>query len=148
MTLHHFVLIIHLLAATIWVGGHLLLAICYLPTALKKKDPHIILNFEKKFEILGMSSLVLLIITGVWMAYDFGVTAETWFHFSSGFEKVVSIKLILLLCTFICAVCAQLYVIPKLNIYNIKSIAIIILTVTSIGIAMLVLGSTLRYGGI
>ncbi|MDP5199876.1 copper resistance protein CopD [Flavobacterium sp. DG2-3] len=148
MTLHHYVLIIHLLAATIWVGGHLLLAICYLPTALKKKDPHIILNFEKRFEKLGMSSLALLIITGIWMAYDFGVTAETWFRFSSGFEKVVSIKLILLLCTFICAVIAQLYIIPKLNIYNIKNMAVIILTVTSIGVAMLILGSTLRYGGI
>ena len=79
MTLHHFVLIIHLLSATIWVGGHLLLAICYLPTALKKKDPHIILSFEKKFEVLGMSSLALLIITGIWMAYDFGVTFKTWF---------------------------------------------------------------------
>ncbi|MCM0668846.1 copper resistance protein CopD [Flavobacterium tyrosinilyticum] len=148
MALHHFVLIIHLLAATIWVGGHLLLAICYLPTALKKKDPQIILNFEKKFEALGMSSLALLIITGIWMAYDFGVTAETWFHFSSGFEKVVSIKLILLFCTFICAVCAQFFVIPNLNKNNIYRIAIIILTVTSIGVAMLVLGSTLRYGGI
>ncbi|KAF2339092.1 CopD family protein [Flavobacterium ginsenosidimutans] len=148
MTLHHFILIIHLLAATIWVGGHLLLAICYLPTALKKKDPKIILNFEKKFETLGMSSLVLLIVTGIWMAYDFGVTIETCFHFKSGFEKVVSLKLILLFCTFICAVCAQFYVIPNLNENNIKKIAVIILTVTSIGVAMLVLGSTLRYGGI
>lgn len=148
MTLHHFVLIIHLLAATIWVGGHLLLAICYLPTALKKNDPHIILNFEKKFETLGMSSLALLIITGIWMAYDFGVTIETWFHFSSGFEKVISIKLILLFCTFICAICAQFYVIPNLNQNNIKKMAVIIISVTSIGVAMLILGSTLRYGGI
>lgn len=148
MTLHHLVLIIHLLAATIWVGGHLLLAICYLPTALKKKDPKIILNFEKKFESLGMSSLALLIITGIWMAYDFGITAETWFHFSSGFEKVVSIKLILLFCTFLCAICAQFYIIPNLKPSNIKRMAFIIITVTSIGVTMLVLGSTLRYGGI
>ncbi len=148
MTLHHFVLIIHLLAATIWVGGHLLLAICYLPTALKKKDPHIILNFEKKFEVLGMYSLALLIITGIWMAYDFGITIETWFAFKSGFEKVISIKLILLFCTFFYAICAQFYVIPNLNENNINRIALIIISVTSIGVAMLVLGSTLRYGGI
>ncbi|MDQ8013118.1 MAG: copper resistance protein CopD [Flavobacterium nitrogenifigens] len=148
MTLHHFVLILHLLAATIWVGGHLLLAICYLPTALKKKDPQIILNFEKKYEKLGMSSLALLIITGIWMAYDFGIKAETWFHFSSGFEKVVSIKLILLFCTFFCAVCAQFFIIPNLKPNNINKMAVIILTVTSIGVTMLILGSTLRYGGI
>lgn len=148
MGLHHVTLIFHLLAAAIWVGGHLLLSVCYLPAALKKKDPHIILDFEKKFETLGMSALVVLIITGIWMAYDFGVTFETWFSFSGGFEKVISIKLILLFLTFFCAVCAQFYIIPNLNETNIKKIAVIILSVTSIGITMLILGSTLRYGGI
>ncbi|SFE01961.1 copper resistance protein CopD [Flavobacterium phragmitis] len=148
MTLHHFILTIHLLAATVWVGGHLLLSISYLPKALKKKDPKIILNFEKKFEILGMSSLALLIVTGIWMAYDFGVTIETWFDFSGGFETVISTKLVLLFCTFVCAICAQLYFIPNLDKYNIRIMAFIILTVTLIGVAMLVLGSTLRYGGI
>ncbi|MFD2942406.1 copper resistance protein CopD [Flavobacterium notoginsengisoli] len=148
MTLHHFILIIHLLAATVWVGGHLLLSISYLPKALRKKDPQIILNFEKKFERLGMSSLALLIFTGIWMSYDFGVTIETWFDFSGGFEKVVSAKLVLLFLTFVCAICAQLYFIPNLNQYNMKIMSLIILTVTLIGVAMLVLGSTLRYGGI
>ncbi|WP_264551154.1 copper resistance protein CopD [Flavobacterium sp. N2038] len=148
MTLHHFVLVIHLLAATVWVGGHLLLSICYLPLALKKKDPQIILNFERRFEALGMSSLILLIITGIWMAYDFGVTSETWFSFSGGFEKVISIKLLLLLLTFICAICAQFFVLPNLNQNNIKKMAVIILSVTTIAVTMLILGSTLRYGGI
>lgn len=148
MTLHHTILIFHLIAATIWVGGHLLLSICYLPTALKKKDPQIILNFEKKFENLGISSLVVLIVTGTWMAYDFGVTFKTWFSFSGSFEKVVSIKLLLLFLTFIFAICAQLYFIPKLNQNNIKNMAFVILSVTTIGVAMLILGSTLRYGGI
>lgn len=148
MTLHHIVLVFHLIAATIWVGGHLLLSICYLPTALKKKDPQIILNFERKFEKLGMSSLVVLILSGTWMAYDFGVTFKTWFSFSGSFEKAVSIKLLLLFLTFIFAICAQLYFIPKLNQNNIKNMAFVILSVTTIGVAMLVLGSTLRYGGI
>ncbi|MBS7253560.1 copper resistance protein CopD [Flavobacterium branchiicola] len=148
MTLHHFVLVIHLLAATVWVGGHLMLSICYLPLALKKKDPQIILNFERKFEALGMSSLVLLILSGIWMAFDFGVTFETWFSFSGGFEKVVSIKLLLLFLTFICAICAQFFVLPNLNENNIKRMAVIIISVTTIAVTMLILGSTLRYGGI
>lgn len=148
MTLHHFVLIIHLLAATIWVGGHLMLSICFLPQALKEKNPHIILNFEKKFEVLGMSSLVALILSGIWMSYNFGVTYDTWFSFVGGFEKVVSIKLLLLFATFICAICAQFFILPNLNENNIWKMAIIIISVTSIGMTMLILGSTLRYGGI
>ncbi|MGN7808758.1 copper resistance protein CopD [Flavobacterium sp. 22076] len=148
MTLHHFILIIHLLAATIWVGGHLTLSIVFLPSALRKKDPNIILNFERKFETLGMSSLITLVITGIWMAYDFGVTIDTWFTFSGSFEKVVSAKLLLLFLTIICALIAQFRIIPNLNEFNIKKMAVLIISVTLIGVTMLILGSTLRYGGI
>lgn len=148
MTLHHILLIIHLIAATIWIGGHLTLSIVFLPVALRKKEPLIILNFEKKFEPLGISSLVALIITGIWMPYDFGITYQSWFHFSGSLEKVVSIKLVLLMLTFVLALYTQIYVIPNLNKYNLNKIAFSIISVTVIGLSMLILGSTIRYGGI
>lgn len=148
MTLHHFTLILHLIAATIWVGGHLTLCTVFLPEALRKKDPSIILKFERKFEPLGMSALLTLVASGIWMAYDFGVTADTWFSFLGGFEKVVSLKLLLLFLTIICALIAQFIVIPNLNQYNLKAMAVLIITVTLTGVTMLILGTTLRYGGI
>ncbi|OXB11294.1 copper resistance protein CopD [Flavobacterium plurextorum] len=148
MKLHHFLLIIHLISATIWVGGHLVLSIRYLPSALKQKDPSIILNYEKKFEALGMSSLLLLIITGIMMAYDFGVSFDSWFSFSSGIEKVVSVKLLLLLFTFLLALIAQFSVIPNLSKHNINKMAVLIISVSLIGVTMLILGSSVRYGGI
>lgn len=148
MTLHHILLIIHLIAATIWIGGHLTLSIVFLPVALRKKEPLIILNFEKKFEPLGISSLIALIITGIWMAYDFGIAYQSWFYFSGSLEKVVSIKLVLLMLTFVLALYTQIYVIPNLNKYNLNKIAFSIISVTVIGLSMLILGSTIRYGGI
>ena len=148
MTLHHILLIIHLIAATIWIGGHLTLSIVFLPVALRQKEPLIILNFEKKFEPLGISSLIALIITGIWMAYDFGITYQSWFHFSGSLEKVVSIKLVLLILTFVLALYTQIYVIPNLTKYNLNKIAFSIISVTVIGLSMLILGSTIRYGGI
>jgi len=148
MTLHHILLIIHLIAATIWIGGHLTLSIVFLPVALRKKEPLIILNFEKKFEPLGISSLIALIITGIWMAYDFGITYQSWFYFSGSLEKVVSIKLVLLMLTFVLALYTQIYVIPNLTKYNLNKIAFSIISVTVIGLSMLILGSTIRYGGI
>ena len=148
MTLHHLLLIIHLIAATIWIGGHLTLSIVFLPVALREKEPQIILNFERKFEPLGISALIALVITGIWMAYDFGVSYESWFNFIGSLEKVVSIKLLLLMLTIILALYTQIYVIPNLNKYNINKIAFSIISVTLIGITMLILGSTIRYGGI
>lgn len=148
MNKHHIFLIIHLICATIWVGGHLFLAIRVLPKALKERNVALLKNFKNSYEPLGMPSLILLVITGILMAYDYNITFSTWFSFSSGIEKVVSIKLILLLCTFCMAVIADRIIFPKLNEKNMYRAGFFVVTVTLIGITMLILGSFVRYGGV
>lgn len=148
MNTHHILLIFHLISAAIWVGGHLVLSISFLPEALRKKDPKIILIFEEKYGKAGLPSLAILIVTGIWMAYDFNATISTWFSFSSPIESVVSAKLILLFLTFAFAINAQTRVIPKLSAKNLNVMAFHIISVTTIGVLMLILGSTVRYGGI
>ncbi|MNT03403.1 Copper resistance protein D [compost metagenome] len=124
------------------------MSIRFLPRALKQNDPDIISNFEKQYEPIGMPALLLLIVTGIWMAYDFGLKVNHWFSFLSGIGMVISIKLILLLLTFAFAIHARFFVIPKLSKHNLKEMAVHIVAVTVIGVAMLILGSTIRYGGI
>jgi len=147
---HHLLLIIHLLSATIWVGGHLILTFGHLPQALKTKDQNIILNYEKKYEPVGMSALVLLVITGILMAYKYGVSLDYWFQFASPIEKVISTKLLLLFLTVAFALSAQFRVIPKLksNPEKLAEMAFHIISVTIIGVLMLVYGSFIRFGGI
>lgn len=147
---HHLLLIVHLLCASIWVGGHLLLTFGHLPQALKEKNQNIILNYERKYEPVGMTSLILLVITGIMMAYKYGVSIEYWFHFATPIEKVVSTKLLLLLLTVLFALSAQFRVLPKLknNPDKLPEMTFHIISVTVIGAAMLVLGSCVRFGGL
>jgi putative copper export protein len=146
---HHLLLIIHLLSATIWVGGHLLLVFGYLPQALKEKNQNIILNYEKKYEPVGMTALILLVTTGILMAYKYGISIEYWFQFSTPIEKVVSTKLLLLLLTVLFALNAQFRVLPKLktNPNKLPEMTFHILSVTLIGVLMLIFGSFVRFGG-
>ena len=150
MNYHHILLIFHLLAATVWIGGHLILAILHLPKALKTKDKSIILDFQSRFERLGMISLLVSVSSGVAMALDFGVYPNRWFHFSDPIEKVVSIKLLHLGMTLCFALSAQFFVIPKMKSGNnmLNLIAIHIISVTLIGVIMLIAGSSIRFGGI
>lgn len=147
---HHFLLIIHLICAAIWVGGHLLLVFAYLPKALKEKNQQIILEYEKKYEPVGMPALAILVITGIMMAYKYGVGIENWFHFASPVEKVISVKLALLFITVLFALSAQFRVIPKIknNKDKLPEMSLHIISVTLIGVVMLVLGSFVRFGGI
>ena len=151
MYTHHLILILHLIAATIWVGGHLVLAIGYLPKALKRKDFSYIGNFEKTYEPIGMPSLAVLVITGILMAYDYNASFSSWFSFATPIERVVSLKLICLLTSICFAISAQTRVLPKLRkgqLNKLSEMAVHIICVTLIGVVMVVLGSLVRIGGI
>jgi putative copper export protein len=146
--IHHLVLIVHLVCATIWVGGHLILSLRILPIAWKKKEIGEIVEFRRKYERIGMPALILLFLTGVIMAYHYNATVTTWFSFASAVEKVVSSKLILLGLTFSLAWSADRFLFPKLTDKDLPKITLFIVTVTTIAVAMLVLGSLVRIGGI
>lgn len=145
---HHLILIIHLLSATIWVGGHLILCFRYLPKALKEKNPEVIREFEKQYEPLGIPALTVLVITGILMAYNYNATISTWFSFSNNIEKIVSIKLILLFTTLILAVHARFFIIPKLKASNLRVMSFHIIILSTIAVTMLIFGSLIRIGGI
>jgi hypothetical protein len=97
-----------------------------------------------------MPALALLVITGIMMAYKYGVSVGSWFHFATPIEKVISVKLALLFITVLFALSAQFRVIPKLknNAGKLPEMSFHIISVTTIGVVMLILGSFIRFGGI
>lgn len=145
---HHIYLILHLLAAAIWVGGHLILCIRVLPKALKMKDMTPINNFKTVYEPIGLPSLLILLVTGILMAYDYDATFTKWFSFSGAIEKIVSIKLVLLLSTAALAISAQRFESRKRSANTLNAFAFHIIAVTVIGVTMVILGSFVRFGGI
>lgn len=146
MTLYHFAILLHVLGATIWLGGHLILSLRVLPKALKYKDENLIRSFEQAFEPVGLPALLLQIITGLWIAF---VQHDlNWFSFSTAQNTVVSLKLILLILTLILAIHARLFLIPRLNPENLNSMAFHIILITIIAVFMVYLGVQFRFGGI
>ena len=95
-------IILHVVGACIWIGGHLLLCARYLPEALRKRDPEIIRDFEKRYELIGLPALLVQVVTGIWMAISF--YQVNLFGFSNPIERIISIKLILLIITVLLAI--------------------------------------------
>lgn len=145
---HQIILIIHLLAATVWVGGHLILLLIYVPKAKKSNSLAGISFFRKNFESIGMPALILLLITGVLLAYDYDVSIDKWFQFKGGIERIVSLKLLLFITTITLAISATKFIFPKLKNEPKPILYVFIFLVTSIAVALLVLGSLIRVGGV
>ncbi|MBT8209942.1 MAG: CopD family protein [Eudoraea sp.] len=138
------IIFIHILAATVWTGGHLILSIGFLPKALKNKDFGIIEWFESRFEPIGLPALLILILTGIYITT---VYAPDFFQLSwqDHYTRHILLKFGLMLLTLLLAVHARFFLIPKKALIP---LAIHIIAVTLFSVLFVLLGFSARSGGI
>lgn len=140
-------LVLHVLGATIWTGGHLVLALTVLPRALTKKDVTIIQDFEAGFERIGIPALLVQIVTGVLLALRALGPPNQWLDVGNPLARVVLVKLCMLLATLALALHARLRIIPKLTPQTLGLLAVHISLVTILAVAFVVFGVSFRFGG-
>lgn len=136
-------ILLHVIGACVWVGGHLVLALSVLPKALREKNPEPVRSFEERFERAGIPALFTQIITGIWIA-NLYVGFRNFFGFENVMYSHVSLKLILLIATLLLAIHARLFIIPKLNADNLSFLALHIVIITLVSLAMLFVGLNFR----
>lgn len=142
--MHSFFVVLHVLAATIWTGGHLILAIVVLPKILKTKNIQALTEFEENFEKIGIPALLVQVITGIYLAYSLLPNVSEWFSFSNHISTHVGIKLILLIITVLLALDARFRLIPNLSEKNLTSLAVHIFMVTLVAILFVIIGLSFR----
>jgi putative copper export protein len=140
--------ILHTLGATVWTGGHLVLAVTILPQALKNRDPDCIQQFEKRFESFGLLSLLLQVITGLWLTWIYFPGFQNFLAFDSYLSQYIGIKLLCLLGTGGLAIHARFFIIPNLTKETLNFLAYHIVGVTILAVSFVVLGTGVRLGGL
>ena len=141
-------LLLHVLGATIWTGGHLVLALTWLPRVLRERSPEQLLRFEQGYERIGMPALVLQIVTGLWMAYQMVPSVAQWLSPDTPVARAIALKLVLLLCTALIAAHARLRVIPRLSADTLPLMAWHVGAVTLLSVGFVAVGVSLRFGGV
>jgi putative copper export protein len=144
--MYNYVLLLHVLAATVWTGGHLVLATAILPRVLKTKSPNDLLQFEAAYEKVGMSALVIQVLSGLWMAHARVPDMRTWFSLSSPMTALISLKLALLAATVATALDARLRIVPHLSAENLPAMARRIYLITVLSVGFVVVGVSFRTG--
>jgi len=140
------VLLIHVLAATVWTGGHLVLSLAVLPKAMRRRDPAAILRFESDYEPVGLTALAVQVITGLWLAHRMVPRIGDWFAFADPVARLVGCKLLLLAATIGLAADARLRIIPRLSPERMTSLAWHVVPVTVLAVLFVLVGVSFRTG--
>jgi putative copper export protein len=143
-----FFLFLHIISATVWTGGHLVLTLTVLPKIWKSRDIDELTKFESGFEKIGIPALIIQVITGLWLAYNLLPDIKSWFQHDNPMAHLILLKLFLLLSTLALAAHARFRLIPKLNENNLKSLSYHIITITVIAVLFVIVGVSFRTGGL
>lgn len=135
------VVALHVIGACIWVGGHLLLLVSYVPQALRKRAPEVIIEFERRYERIGLPALGFQVVTGLWLLWRY----HLW-PFGSATSLVGPLKLSLLGITVILALHARLRVFPRLSSATLPLLAWHIALVTVVSVLFVLVGVGWRWG--
>jgi uncharacterized membrane protein len=143
--MYKYVLLLHVVGATIWTGGHIVLCTTVLPKALRHKALGALLEFEAMFERIAMPALAAQALTGLWMAHHFIASKEA-LVWSNPVLRLVVTKLVLLLATVALAVHVRLRIMPGLNQARLNAFAVHIILVTVLSVLFVVTGLSFRVG--
>lgn len=145
--MYKYFLILHILAATVWAGGHLVLALTILPKALRRNAPELVFEFDSGFERIAIPALLLLVVTGLWLAYRMIPDVSAWFSFENYVSTLIVAKLTLLVLIVALAVDARIRIVPNIASDNLKTLAFHIIPVTIISVLLVIIGVGFRTGG-
>jgi len=146
--MYKLVVMLHLLGASVWVGGHLVLSLVVLPPALCARDPAPIRAFEQRFEKIGLPALALQVVTGLWLAHYWLPDFHRWVSFDTPQAVLIAAKLGLLGLTALLGLHARLVLIPHLRAATLPQLAAHIAAVTLLAVGFVIVGSGIRLGGL
>lgn len=139
-------LLFHLIGATVWTGGHLVLATCLLPGILRDRAPRRLLDFEQAYERLGMTALAVQVVTGLWLAYRLLPAPGLWLDTGNPLARGILAKLTLLGLTVLVALDARLRVLPRLDETRLVDMAWHIAAITLLSVLFVAAGVAFRTG--
>lgn len=140
--------LLHILAATIWTGGHLVLSTVVLPKALRKKSVEELLQFEAGYERIGIPALLIQVFTGLWLAHRLVPDVSRWFDLGNPISQAITVKLALLALTICFAIDARLRLIPRLTSEKLPALAWHVIPVTIVSVLFVYAGVAFRTGGL
>lgn len=146
MNAYAIALVLHVLAATVWTGGHIVLATVILPRALRQSSSETLLRFESGYERVGIPALLIQVASGLWLAHRMVPNFADWLDLANPSSRLILIKLALLALTAVFAVDARLRLVPNLSNDKLPALAWHIIPVTIVSVLFVIVGVAFRTG--
>ncbi|MDQ8187104.1 CopD family protein [Pelagicoccus sp. SDUM812002] len=146
MNIYGSLIVLHLLGACVWVGGHFLLAGLILPQAYRVRDTSLVYRIESAYASVGIPALLLEVSTGLVLAYLHLPELASWLDFSNPMGRLVGIKVILLLLTLALGFDVRYRLFPKVETDGLAVLKWHVSLITILSVLLVFVGASFRIG--
>jgi putative copper export protein len=144
---YQLLIIAHMLGASVWIGGHVVLLTVILPTARRTGEVRAIQQFELAFGPIGMLALGVQVLTGLFLASIRIGDAPISQAIKDPAMHMLGGKLLVLAIISAIAAYTSRILLPSLTNARLNRFAANAWTVTVLSILLLVFGVGIRTGG-
>lgn len=138
--------VLHLLAACVWLGGHVVLAYLVSPNALDGRNPDTVYRIQSLYDKIGMPSLVLQVLTGFVLAYLHTPDLAAWVAFESPMGRLIALKLVLQLVVLGLALDLRIRLFARVGSAGLGSLRLHVFVISFVSAALVFLGASFRIG--
>ncbi len=146
MNIYGSLIVLHLLGACVWLGGHVVLAWLVLPQAERLRDSFAVYRIESVYSCVGIPALLLEVATGLVLAYLHLPDLGAWFVFDSPMGRLIGMKLVLLLITLALGIDMRFRLLPKIESAGIGVLRWHVSLITIVSGLMVFVGASFRIG--
>lgn len=145
---HHLLHYLHLIAASLWLGGTLLLALTTLPGLWRGAGPERLPGHLLATDRLNLGALAVLLASGYALAWHWLPDAAGWFQSDLRQADLIQLKWLLLIAAAALAGWARIYLLPTWTPSRRLALTVYLVGNLVIGLAMAWLGTRFRYDGL
>lgn len=145
---HHLLHYLHLIAAAVWLGGTLLMALSCLPALWSRDGLPSLPAVFRVAERLHLAALLLLLATGYGLAWHWLPDAASWFQSDLRQANLIQLKWLLMIAAAALSGWARIYLLPVWTPSRRIALSVYLLGNLLIALAMTWLGTRFRYDGL
>jgi uncharacterized membrane protein len=139
--------ILHLLGAAVWVGGHIVLLTMVLPAAIHEHRVEPLARFERGLGRLGLAALVVQLVTGLWLAHKWLGSWEALFESPTPRSHLILSKLVLLVLLVVVVGYRYHKLLPGLRPDRTGLYTMLTVLAAAFAVMLLMMGVGIRLGG-
>jgi putative copper export protein len=143
---HHVLHIVHLLAATLWLGGLALLVLAWLPEMLRTRDPRLMWDALMRSRWVLMASLVVLVGSGLGLAWNWLPETRLWFTPDLPLARLVLAKVALATLLLLVLAYVEMRVLARFSADRLGRLGLCLVLLVLIAVGASVVGTAFRYG--